>query len=109
MRRRDFLAGFCGLPVCSRIALAQESGIPRIGFLSSRSADESGSLLTVFRQGLRDSGFVEGQTVEIEYRWAENNYERLTSLANDLVGRHVAVIVAAGGPSSAFADPESVV
>jgi putative tryptophan/tyrosine transport system substrate-binding protein len=103
MRRRDFLADLCGVAVCSQIALAQVSGIPRIGFLSSRSADESGSLLTGFRRGLRDNGFVEGQTVEIEYRWADNNYERLASLANDLIGRHVALIVAAGGPASAFA------
>ena len=84
MRRRDLLALFCGLAVGTESALAQEAGIPRIGFLSSRSADESGSLLTGFREGLRYNGLVEGQTIEIEYRWAENNYERLASLANDL-------------------------
>jgi ABC-type uncharacterized transport system substrate-binding protein len=103
MRRRDLLVLFCGLAVGTESALAQKTGVPRIGFVSSRSADESGPLLTGFRQGLSDNGFVEGQTVEIEYRWAENKYERLASLANDLIGRQVAVIVAAGGPASAFA------
>jgi putative ABC transport system substrate-binding protein len=103
MRRRDLLVLFCGLAVGTESALAQKTRVPRIGFVSSRSADESGPLLTGFRQGLSDNGFVEGQTVEIEYRWAENKYERLASLANDLIGRQVAVIVAAGGPASAFA------
>jgi len=98
MRRRDVLALLCGLAVSTQSALAQKTGVPRIGFLSSRSADESGPLLTGFRQGLSHNGFVEGQTVEIEYRWAENKYERLPSLADDLVGRQVAIIVAAGGP-----------
>src|ERR1051326_4655757 len=103
MRRRDLLVLFCGLAVGTESALAQKTGVPRIGFVSSRSADESGPLLTGFRQGLSDNGFVEGQTVEIEYRWAENKYERLAYLANDRLGRQVAVIVAAGGPASAFA------
>src|ERR1051325_1342985 len=103
MRRRDLLVLFCGLAVGTESALAQKTGVPRIGFVSSRSADESGPLLTGFRQGLSDNGFVEGQTVEIEHRWAENKYERLASLAIDLIGRQVAVIVAAGGPASAFA------
>jgi len=107
MRRREFMAGFgavatsCLLsPLTSR---AQQSAMPVVGFLSSRSPGESAAVLSAFRQGLAETGFVVGQNVAIEYRWAEGNYGRLPALAAELIGLRVAAILAAGGPPSAFA------
>jgi len=77
--------------------------LPVIGFLSSASPDLYSGRLTTFRQGLKDAGYIEGQNVEIEYRWANGKNERLQELAADLVARRVAVIVAAGGTPSALA------
>jgi putative ABC transport system substrate-binding protein len=77
--------------------------MPVIGFLSSRSPDESAPDVAKFRQGLAQVGYVENQNLAIEYRWAENRYERLPALATDLVGRQVAVIAALGGPVTALA------
>jgi putative ABC transport system substrate-binding protein len=77
--------------------------MPVIGFLSSRSPAESASDVAGFRQGLAQTGYVENQNLAIEYRWAENRYERLPALAADLVGRQVAVIAALGGPVTALA------
>jgi putative ABC transport system substrate-binding protein len=77
--------------------------MPVIGFLSSRSPAESASDVAGFRQGLAQAGYVENQNLAIEYRWAENRYERLPALAADLVGRQVAVIAALGGPVTALA------
>jgi putative ABC transport system substrate-binding protein len=74
-----------------------------VGFLSSRSPGESASVVTAFREGLRESGFVEGQNLVIAFRWAEGHYDRLPGLAADLVGLRVAVLFAAGGPPSALA------
>src|SRR5207253_2167384 len=74
-----------------------------IGFLSSRSAGTLAASLAAFRQGLSETGYVEGQNLAIEYRWAEGSYDRLPALAADLVGRKVALIVAAGGPTPALA------
>lgn len=103
MRRRDFIAGLgivAALPISTR---AQQSAIPFIGFLSSRSPGESEDVVTAFRQGLAESGYVAGQNVAIEYRWAEGRYDRLPQLAAELVGMRVAAILAAGGPPSALA------
>jgi len=107
MRRREFMAGFgavttsCLLwPLTSR---AQQSAMPVVGFLSSRSPAESAGVTSAFRQGLGEAGFVVGQNVAIEYRWAEGNYERLPALAAELVALRVAAILAAGGSPSAFA------
>jgi putative tryptophan/tyrosine transport system substrate-binding protein len=77
--------------------------MPVVGFLSSRSPDESAPDVAGFRQGLAQVGYVENQTVAIEDRWAENRYERLPALAADLVGRQVVVIAALGGPVTALA------
>jgi len=68
-----------------------------IGFLSSRSPGESASVVEAFRQGLNDAGYAEGQSVVIEFRWANGQYDRLQEMASELVSRQVALIIAAGG------------
>jgi putative tryptophan/tyrosine transport system substrate-binding protein len=82
---------------------AEQKAMPIIGFLSSRAMGESHALVEAFNKGLEESGFVDGQSVAIEYRWADGNYDRLAGLAGELVERRAAVIVAAGGPPSALA------
>src|SRR5437588_6310255 len=77
--------------------------MPVIGFLSSRSPGESAGVVAAFRDGLRQSGFAEGQNIVIAFRWAEGHYDRLAELAADLIGLRVAVLFAAGGPPSALA------
>jgi putative tryptophan/tyrosine transport system substrate-binding protein len=102
MRRREFIVGLgaIGWPL---IAQAQQPATPVIGFLSSRSRDQSAKLMAGFHQGLKEVGYVEGQNLTIEYRWAEGQYDQLPSLARDLVGRRVAVMAVAGGDASALA------
>src|SRR5262249_50250130 len=103
MRRRDFVRAIVGsATVWPLTALAQQQ-LPVIGILSSRSRATDALLLAVIRQGLNDTGFVEGRNVSIEYRWAEGNYNRLAALAADLVRRKVAVIVTIGGDTAALA------
>jgi putative tryptophan/tyrosine transport system substrate-binding protein len=87
-------------PIAAR---AQQAAMPVIGFLASTSPTAWAPYLTAFKQGLREAGYIEGQNVTIEYRWAEGDYARLPALAADLVRRHVAVLVAVGGSSSAKA------
>jgi len=103
MRRREFL-GAAGLGLVSwpYAARAQQS-MPVIGYLSARSPGETAALLAAFRKGLGEAGFVEGQNVAIEYRWAEGQYDRLPEMALDLVRRGVAILVATGGEPSALA------
>lgn len=76
---------------------------PVIGFLSSRSATDSAHLVSAFRKGLSENAFVEGQNVDVEYRWAEGRYDRLPAFAAEFVRRPVAVLVAVGGEPSALA------
>ena len=104
MRRREFITLLGGAAVAwPLVARAQQPPIPVIGFISSRSPGESEPDVAGFRQGLAQAGYVEHQNVAIEYRWAENRYERLPALAADLVMRQVAVITAVGGPVTALA------
>jgi len=105
MRRRDFVLCL-GATLTSwvpTVARAQQAAVPVIGFLSSRSPGESAAVVTAFHQGLKESAYVEGQNVVIEYRWAEGQNDRLPALAVDLVHRRVAVIATTGGPASALA------
>src|SRR6516162_1641504 len=104
MRRRDFIKVIAGSAVASPLtARAQQPAMPVVGLLDQRSPDALGDRLRGFRQGLRESGFIEGQNVAIEYRWAENKSDRLPDLAADLVRRQVAVIAATSGFSPALA------
>jgi putative ABC transport system substrate-binding protein len=104
MERREFIALLASAAVLSpRAARAQQSAVPVIGLLDQRSPGELADRLRGFRQGLRDSGFVEGQNVAIDYRWAENKLDRLPDLAADLVRRQVAVIAATSGTGAALA------
>ena len=84
-------------------ARAQQRVTPLIGFLSGRSHDESGQLVTAFQQGLGELGYSESQNVMVEYRWADGQYDRLPTLATELANRSVAVIVTTGGTASALA------
>jgi putative ABC transport system substrate-binding protein len=102
MRRRDFLGVAAGLSTLPCAALAQQPR-PVIGYLSSRSAGETASLLAAFRRGLEEAGFAEGANIAIDYRWAEGQYDRLPEMAADLVRRGVAVVVATGGEPAAVA------
>jgi putative ABC transport system substrate-binding protein len=104
MKRREFITLIGGAAVAWPLtAHAQQQQLPVIGILSSRSRATDALLLAVIRQGLNDTGFVEGRNVSIEYRWAEGNYNQLAALAADLVGRKVAVIVTIGGDVAALA------
>jgi putative ABC transport system substrate-binding protein len=96
IRRREFIAGLGSAAAWPVVARGQQAA-PVIGFLSTQSADDDYKNFTVpFLQGLKETGFVEGQNVAIEYRWAENQLDRLPALAADLVCRGVAVILAGG-------------
>jgi putative ABC transport system substrate-binding protein len=104
MRRRDFIKIIAGSATAWPLsARAQQPAMPVIGFLSSRSPVESAQLVAAFLDGLKRNGFVEGQNVRIEYRWAEGQYDRLARLASDLVNRNVAAIAAVGNTPSAYA------
>jgi putative ABC transport system substrate-binding protein len=103
MRRREFITLLGGaavaLPVAAR---AQQAAMPVVGFLQPGSPADSGHFATAFRKGLKESGYVEGENLTVEYRWAEGRYERFPEFAADLVKRRV-MVIAAGGPPATLA------
>ena len=101
MRRREFLGALAGVAAWPRVVRAQT--VPAIGFLHAGSPEENGKRLAAFRKGLAAGGFVEGQNVTVEYRWARGRNELLAGLAAELIGKGVAMIVTPGSSAAAVA------
>ena len=101
MRRREFIAGVGSAAAWPVVARAQQPSTPVIGYLGAQSADDDYKNITVpFLQGLKEAGYVDGQNVAVEYRWAANQPNRLPALAADLVRRGAAVIFSSGTPAA---------
>jgi putative ABC transport system substrate-binding protein len=104
MRRREFIAliggAAAGWPLTAR---SQQAAMPVVGFLGLTSAKEWARLVAAFQDGLRETGFVDGRNVKLDYRWAEGRYDQLPAMAADLVARHVDVIVTVAPPAASAA------
>jgi putative ABC transport system substrate-binding protein len=100
MRRREFITLLGGLTAIPLTAWAQQAQMPVVGYLSAASPNEGEPLAAAFRRGLQEAGYVEGKNVAIEYRWAEQQNDRLPAMAADLVQRHVTVIAAVSTPGA---------
>src|SRR6187200_3234214 len=103
MQRRTFMVLVGAAAGWALDAPAQQKAMPVIGFLSATTPGPTATYVAAFRQGMNETGYVEGQNVAIEYRWADGSYDRLPAMAADLVNRKVDLIVAAGGPAPALA------
>jgi putative tryptophan/tyrosine transport system substrate-binding protein len=103
MRRRELILGLGAAVTAPHAGRAQQKAMPVIGYLGSGSPDSAEQDVAAFREGLNEIGYVEGQNLRIEYRWAEGRYERLPVLAGELVSRKVNVIAAIGGTPPALA------
>src|SRR5215210_5558773 len=103
MRRRTFIAVAAGAVLLPLLGRAQPRGMPLVGYLALTSPSPSAPWLAAFHRGLADTGYIEGQNLSIEYRWAEGRVDRLPALAAELVGRNVNVITTHGGVVTALA------
>jgi putative ABC transport system substrate-binding protein len=103
MRRREFLGGLGGAAAWPLAARAQQAAMPMIGYLDTGSPEPSASLVTAFRRGLGEMGYVEGQNIAIQYRWADGQSERLPKLAAELVNSEIAAIAAPGASAPVLA------
>src|SRR5215510_1509564 len=103
LKRREFMTLLGGAAAWPLTARAQQRSLPVIGFINAGSPDAQSDRVRAFRQGLKDTGHVDGENVTIEYRWGENRTDRLPTLVAELIRRQVAVIVATGGSVPALA------
>jgi len=103
MQRREFITLFSAAATWPFAARAQQPGMPVVGFLHSAAPDSAEPLVAAFRQGLKEGGYVEGENVALEFRWAQDHFDRLPAMATDLVRRQVSVIATMGGPYSNLA------
>src|SRR5262245_28126111 len=103
MRRRDFIKLIAGSGVSWPLVSRAQTAMPVIGFLNSGSPAPFAPMVSAFLQGLKEAGYVEGQNVAIEYRWAHSQYDRLPALVGDLIQRRVSVIAATSTPANLVA------
>jgi putative ABC transport system substrate-binding protein len=103
MRRREFITALGGAAAWPLAARAQQPAMPVIGYLSTRSPQTDATTVAGFRRGLNEAGYIEGRNVWVEFRWASGQFDRLPSMAEELVRRGIAVLVTAGGTSSSLA------